>query len=56
MGGKIFELKYLGIGHGEDLIAVGVQPENIAFIVDLAKRKRRMSAHFNSNLYSLFQK
>lgn len=33
-GGKEFELTYLGEGHGDDLIAVVVRPENIAFVVD----------------------
>ena len=40
IGGKTFELKYLGVGHGDDLIAMVVRPENTAFIVDLAARKR----------------
>tara|TARA_B100000315_G_scaffold257956_1_gene308581 strand:+ start:1172 stop:2041 length:870 start_codon:yes stop_codon:yes gene_type:complete len=34
LGGKTFELKYLGIGHGTDLIAMVVRPENVAFVVD----------------------
>lgn len=34
VGGKTFELTYLGVGHGEDLIAVVVRPENIGFITD----------------------
>jgi len=33
-GGKDFELTYLGQGHGDDLIAVVVRPENVAFVVD----------------------
>jgi len=33
-GGKDFELTYLGEGHGDDLIAVVVRPENVAFVVD----------------------
>jgi len=33
-GGKDFELTYLGIGHGDDLIAVFVRPDNVAFVVD----------------------
>lgn len=33
-GGKDFELTYLGPGHGDDLIAVVVRPENVAFVVD----------------------
>jgi len=39
-GGKTFELTYLGPGHGEDLIAVVVRPENVAFITDVAAPKR----------------
>jgi len=33
-GGKEFELTYLGEGHGDDLIAVVVRPEDVAFVVD----------------------
>ncbi len=33
-GGHRFELTYLGPGHGTDLIAMVVRPENVAFIVD----------------------
>ncbi|MBT5494351.1 MAG: MBL fold metallo-hydrolase [Alphaproteobacteria bacterium] len=40
VGGKTFELTYLGKGHGADLIAVVVRPENVAFIVDVAAPKR----------------
>ncbi len=40
VGGKTLELTYLGKGHGEDLIAVVVRPENVAFIVDAASPKR----------------
>lgn len=39
-GGKTFELTYLGSGHGEDMLAVVVRPENVAFIVDVAAPKR----------------
>lgn len=39
-GGKSFELTYLGPGHGNDLIAVVVRPENVAFITDAAAPKR----------------
>ncbi|MGI9355723.1 MAG: MBL fold metallo-hydrolase [Rhizobiaceae bacterium] len=39
-GGKTFELTFLGKGHGEDLIAVVVRPENVAFITDAASPKR----------------
>lgn len=40
IGGKTFELTYLGRGHGNDLIAVVVRPENVGFIVDAAAPRR----------------
>lgn len=40
VGDKTFELTHLGKGHGDDLIAVVVRPENIAFITDAASPKR----------------
>lgn len=40
LGNKTFELTYLGPGHGEDLIAVVVRPDNVAFITDAASPKR----------------
>ncbi|MBT6095566.1 MAG: MBL fold metallo-hydrolase [Rhodospirillaceae bacterium] len=40
IGDKTLELTYLGKGHGEDLIAVVVRPENVGFIVDAASPKR----------------
>ena len=40
VGGKTFEMTYLGKGHGEDLIAVIVRPENVGFITDVAAPKR----------------
>jgi glyoxylase-like metal-dependent hydrolase (beta-lactamase superfamily II) len=40
LGGKTFELTWLGEGHGKDLIAVVVRPENVAFITDAASPKR----------------
>lgn len=40
IGDKTFEMTYLGEGHGEDLIAVVVRPENVAFITDIASPKR----------------
>lgn len=40
VGSKTFELTYLGEGHGTDLIAVVVRPENVGFIVDAAAPKR----------------
>ncbi len=39
-GGKTIEMTYLGAGHGEDMIAVVVRPENVGFIVDIAAPKR----------------
>ena len=39
-GNKTFELTWLGVGHGQDLIAVVVRPENVAFITDVAAPKR----------------
>ncbi|NND91838.1 MAG: MBL fold metallo-hydrolase [Granulosicoccus sp.] len=39
-GDHTFELTYLGPGHGTDLIAVVVRPENVAFITDAAAPKR----------------
>ncbi|MEP3278012.1 MAG: hypothetical protein ABJO38_16475, partial [Stappiaceae bacterium] len=40
VGGKTFDLTWLGEGHGVDLIAVVVRPENVAFITDAASPKR----------------
>lgn len=40
VGGKTIEMTYLGKGHGDDLIAVVVRPENVAFIVDAVSPKR----------------
>ena len=40
VGGKTFVLTWLGEGHGQDLIAVVVRPENVAFITDAAAPKR----------------
>ena len=40
IGGKTLELTWLGEGHGSDLIAVVVRPENVAFITDAAAPKR----------------
>ncbi len=39
-GGKTFELTYLGPGHGDELTAVVIRPENIAFVVDAVSSKR----------------
>lgn len=40
VGGKTFELTFLGAGHGDDLIATVVRPENVAFVVDAVSPKR----------------
>ena len=40
VGTKTFELKYLGPGHGKDLIAVVVRPDQVAFVVDAVSSKR----------------
>ena len=37
---KTFELTYLGPGHGSDLIAVVVRPDDVAFVVDAVSSKR----------------
>lgn len=39
-GGKTFELTYLGPGHGSDLVAMVIRPENVAFVVDAVATKR----------------
>ena len=39
VGNKKLELTWLGEGHGKDLIAVVVRPENVAFITDAASPK-----------------
>ena len=40
LGSKTFELTYLGPGHGEDLIAIVVRPDEVAFVVDAVSAKR----------------
>ena len=40
VGTKTFELTYLGPGHGKDLIAVVVRPDQVAFVVDAVSSKR----------------
>lgn len=39
-GDKTFELTYLGPGHGTDLIAMVVRPDNVAFVVDAISARR----------------
>ncbi len=40
VGGKTFELTYLGPGHGSDMIATVVRPDDVAFVVDVVSAKR----------------
>lgn len=40
LGSKSFELTYLGPGHGTDLVAMVIRPENVAFVVDAVSAKR----------------
>ena len=40
IGGKSIELTDLGPGHGTDMMAAVIRPENVAFIVDVAAPKR----------------
>ncbi|ASJ73259.1 MBL fold metallo-hydrolase [Granulosicoccus antarcticus] len=39
-GGKTIELTPLGPGHGDDLMAMVVRPENVSFVVDAVAAKR----------------
>jgi len=50
-GSKIFELTYLGPGHGKDMIAMVIRPENVGFVVDVASSKRLFYRDFpNANI------
>jgi glyoxylase-like metal-dependent hydrolase (beta-lactamase superfamily II) len=40
VGSKTIELTYLGPGHGTDMIAVVVRPDQVAFVVDVVSSKR----------------
>jgi len=40
MGGKQIELTALGPGHGDDLMAMVIRPENVLFVVDAVAAKR----------------
>jgi glyoxylase-like metal-dependent hydrolase (beta-lactamase superfamily II) len=40
VGEKTFELTYLGPGHGNDMIATVVRPDDVAFVVDVVSAKR----------------
>ena len=39
-GEKTFELSYLGPGHGTDLVAMVIRPDNVGFVVDVVASKR----------------
>jgi len=50
-GNKIFELTYLGPGHGKDMIAMVIRPENVGFVVDVASSRRLFYRDFpNANI------
>lgn len=50
-GSKTFELTYLGPGHGTDMIAMVIRPENVGFVVDVASSKRLFYRDFpNANV------
>lgn len=50
-GTKTFELTYLGPGHGTDMIAMVIRPENVGFVVDVASSKRLFYRDFpNANI------
>ncbi|MFK7966678.1 MAG: MBL fold metallo-hydrolase [Burkholderiaceae bacterium] len=40
LGGKTIELTALGPGHGDDLMAMIIRPENVLFVVDAVAAKR----------------
>lgn len=51
LGSKTFELSYLGPGHGTDLSAMVIRPENVAFVVDAVSVKRLFYRDFpNANV------
>lgn len=51
IGGKSIQLTPLGPGHGNDLMAIVVQPESVGFIVDAVASKRLPYRDFpNSNV------
>ena len=51
VGDKTFELTYLGPGHGKDLIATVIRPENVAFVVDAVSVRRLFYRDFgNANV------
>lgn len=50
-GGKTIELTYLGPGHGTDMLAMVIRPENVGFVVDVASSKRLFYRDFpNANI------
>lgn len=40
VGGKTLELEPLGPGHGQDMLAMVIRPENVAFVVDVVSPGR----------------
>lgn len=51
LGDKTFELTYLGPGHGTDMIAMVIRPDNVGFVVDVVASKRLFYRDFpNTNV------
>ncbi|NIP16716.1 MAG: MBL fold metallo-hydrolase, partial [Xanthomonadales bacterium] len=48
LGGKTFELTWLGPGHGVDLAAMVIRPENVAFVVDAVASRRLFYRDFGN--------
>lgn len=46
VGSKTFELTYLGPGHGNDMMAMVIRPDNVAFVVDVVSSKRLFYSDF----------
>ena len=46
LGSKVFELTYLGAGHGTDLAVMVIRPENVGFVVDAVASKRLFYTDF----------
>ena len=56
VGAHTIELTYLGPGHGDDLIATIVRPENVMFLVDLAAPEQLYWTNFGGDdLNDLYQ-
>ena len=51
LGDKTIELTYLGPGHGTDMIAMVIRPDNVGFVVDVVASKRLFYRDFpNTNV------